>query len=149
MYGDTAVVRALARSMRERASDLRADAGAIAAGAEAVPWTGLAADAMRRAAHDHAGMVRACADAHEAAAEALERHAVEVDLLKDLIGAIERRAGQLLESVAGGVAGSVAGLVDHVLPDGVPACVADWAHRFEPPPSGSRLWLDVQLPRSA
>jgi hypothetical protein len=145
MYGDTAVVRALARSMRERAGDLRADAVELAAHAEAVPWSGLAADAMRGLARHHAQGLRACAGAHEAAAEALDRHAREVDRLKDLIAAVEHRACHLLESAAGGLGG----LVGHVIPDRVPDCVDEWAHHFDPPPTGSLAWLDVHLPRSA
>jgi hypothetical protein len=149
MYGDTAVVRALARSMRERAGDLRADAVELAAHAEAVPWAGLAADAMRGLARRHAQGLRACAGAHDAAADALDSHAREVDRVEDLIAAVERRACHLLESAAGGLGG----LIDHVVPDRVddcvPDCVDEWAHRFDPPPPGSLAWLDVHLPRSA
>lgn len=138
MYGDTAVIRALARRMREHGDDLRQEAAELAARAETVPWSGLAADAMRRVAREQAGLLRGCADAHEAAADALDHHAREVDRLKDLIAAIEHRAVRLLESAASGVAG----LLGHVLPD----AVEHWAGHFEPPPHGSRAWLDVHLP---
>lgn len=78
MYGDTSVIRGLARGMRERAGDIRAEADELAGRAEAVPWTGLAADAMRRLARDHATRLRSSADAHDTAADALDRHAREV-----------------------------------------------------------------------
>ncbi len=139
MYGDTAVIRALARRMREHGDDLRQEAAELAARAETVPWSGLAADAVRRVAREQAGLLRGCADAHEAAADALDHHAREVDRLKDLIAAIEHRALHLLESASGGLAG----LVGHMLPDAVDR----WAHGFDPPPHGSVAWLDVAVPR--
>jgi hypothetical protein len=141
MYGDTSVIRAQARRMRERAGEIRAEADELAGRAEAVPWSGLAADAMRRMAHDHAGRLRSCAAAHDAAADALDRHAREVDHLKDVIAAIEHRVLRLLDTAATGLAG----LVGHVVPD----AVGHWVHHFDPPPHGSRAWLDVRPPRSA
>ena len=141
MYGDTDVVRALARQMRARGADIRAEADDLLGRAEAVPWSGLAADAMRRLAHEHAGWLRRCAAEHESAAEALERHARQVDHLEEVIAAIERKVRHLLDSAAGGLAG----LVDHVVPDSV----GRWLHDFDPPPPGSLEWLDVHLPRSA
>lgn len=145
MYGDTSVIRAQARRMRERAGDIRAEGDELAGRVEAVPWTGLAADAMRRMVHDHAARLRSCADAHEAAADALDRHAREVDHLKEVIAAIEHRVVHLLEAASGGLAG----LVAHVVPDGVDHWVHHWADRFDPPPHGSRAWLDVHVPGPA
>jgi hypothetical protein len=138
MYGDTSVIRGHARRMRERGELMRGEARVLLAHAEAVAWTGLAADAMRRTAADHAARLRRCADAHDDAAASLEHHAREVDHLKHLIATIERRALALLDSAASGLAG----LVGHVVPD----AVGHWAHSFEPPPHGSRAWLDVDLP---
>jgi hypothetical protein len=141
MYGDTDVVRALARQVRARGDDIRAEAGDLLARAEAVAWSGLAADAMRRLARDHAGGLRRCADEHDAAADALDRHAREVDHLEEVIAAVERRARHLLESAGGGLAG----LVGRVVPDSVD----HWLSSFEAPPHGSREWLDVRLPSPA
>jgi uncharacterized protein YukE len=138
MYGDTSVIRALAGQLRERAGEIRDEAHELAGRAEAVPWTGLAAAAMRRMSDDHTARLLACAVAHEAAADALDRHAREVDHVKDVIASIEHRALHLLHSAASGVGG----LVGHVLPD----AVDHWAHGFDPPPTGSRAWLDVRLP---
>ena len=140
MYGDTTVIRGLARGLRKQGQEIQAEADALVGRAEAVPWAGLAADAMRRLAQDHAGALRTCAGLHEDAAEALERHAREVDHLKDLIAAAERRVLRVLDDV-GGVVHS---LVSHVVPD-----AADhWLDGFVPPPHGSKGWLDVHVPRS-
>jgi hypothetical protein len=141
VYGDTDVIWALARSMRERAGDLRAEADVLGRGVEAVPWAGLAADAMREAARGRVGRLRRTADAHDSAADALERHAREVDRVKHLIAQVERRVHDLLDSVAG----RVAGFLGHLVPDPV----AQWARNFVPPPPGSRAWLDVHPPRWA
>jgi hypothetical protein len=140
MYGDTTTIRALARGLREQGQDILAEADALVGRAEAVPWAGLAADAMRRLAREHAGGLRTCAGLHDEAAEALERHAREVDHLKDLIAAVERRVARMVDDV-GGV---LHGLVSHVAPD----AVDHWLAGFEPPPRGSKDWLDVHVPRS-
>jgi hypothetical protein len=141
MYGDTAVIRAQARRMRERADDIRSEADALLGAAEAVGWTGLAADAMRRLAREHAAGLRSCAGAHEEAGDALDRHAREVDRVKSLIAAIEKRVLGLVESATNGVSG----VVGQVLPD----TFDRWIHDFDPPPHGSLAWLQVDLPRSA
>ena len=141
MYGDTTVIRALAHRLREQGSEIRSEADALTGRAEAVPWDGLAAEAMRRLARDQAGGLRTCAALHEEAAEALERHAREVDHLKDLIAAVERHVLRLMD----GVGGVVYALASHVVPD----AVDHWLAGFEPPPHGSREWLDVDVPRPA
>jgi uncharacterized protein YukE len=127
MYGDTTVIRKLARSMRERAGALVALADDLAGRADAVDWTGLAGDAMRRASGDHAKALRACAAAHDEAADALDRHARAVDHVKELIGEVEHRFLGVLASAG-----------DHL---------AGWARHVDPPPPGSLAWLDVQVPR--
>ncbi len=142
MYGDTTVVRALARRMRARADDLRTEARELVGRTEAVTWTGLAADSMRSLARDHAHLLQRCADAHEAAADTLDRHAREVDRVKDLIAAAERRVLHLLESTSGGLGGLVGHMVGHVLPD----AFERWARDFDPPAHGSVAWLDVEVP---
>ncbi|MGC4112901.1 MAG: hypothetical protein QM747_21285 [Nocardioides sp.] len=96
MYADTGVIRSLALRLRERAATLRFDADDLARGAGAVLWTGLAADAMLRAVLERARGLYATADAHEDAADALERHAREVDRALGLLVAIEARARGLV-----------------------------------------------------
>ena len=145
MYGDTSVIRGLARAMRDQAADIRQEADRLVARAESVHWSGLAADAMRRRARDRAAALRRTATLHEDAAEALDRHAAEVDRLQDLIAAIERRVHSLVAGARDRLAGLAQGVLDgvrHVLPD--PA--DEVLDRFVPPQRGSKEWLDVDLP---
>lgn len=142
MYGDTTAIRALADRLRERADELRATADRLAARTEQVPWEGLAADTLRRHVRERAGALRHTAVLHDDAAEALDRHAREVDRLQDLIAAIERRFHRLLGSVGGAIDGAIDTIRHHLLPDPL----TDWLRGFVPPPPGSRAWLDVDLP---
>ena len=135
MYGDTTVVRALARAMREQAADIHGESAALLARAEAVPWSGMAADAMRVLARDHATALAASAGAHERAAVALERHAREVDHMKALVAVAERRVRAVLDTVGAGVTGLLRSRVAH------------WLAHADLPPPGHLAWLDVRLPR--
>jgi hypothetical protein len=143
MYGDTTVIRRLAGTLREQGADIRAEAGALVGQAEAVPWTGLAADAMRALSRAHAGDLQACANRHDDAAEALDRHAREVDHLEDLIATIERKVVHLIDSFGHGLSGLAHGLVGHVVPDGMD----HWLDHFDAPVHGSMEWLEVHVPR--
>lgn len=131
MYGDTRTIRALAARLRERADEIRGEASRLAARAEQVPWQGVTADAMRHQACDRAGALLRTAALHDDAADALDRHAREVDRLKDLIATIERRVRRLLDSA-----------VDRLVPD----ALGGWLQGFDPPLPGSREWLDVDVP---
>ena len=145
MYGDTAVIRHLARELRHRAADIRTEADHLVARADGVPWSGLAADALRRRTHDRAAVLRHSAGLHDDAADALDRHAAEVDRVKDLIAAIERRAHALVDAARERLADIGHGIVDgfeHVLPD----AGDELLDRFVPPAPGSREWLGVDLP---
>ena len=145
MYGDTSVIRGLARTMRDQAADIRHEADRLVAQAESVHWSGLAADALRRRSRDRAADLRRAAGRHEDAADALEHHADEVDRLKDLIAAVERRVQGLVTSAHDRLADLGHGILDgirHVVPDPVDQLL----DRFVPPPSGSKDWLDVELP---
>ena len=145
MYGDTTAIRRLARELRDRATDIRAGADHLVARADGVPWSGLAADALRGRTHDRALALRRSAGLHDDAADALDRHAAEVDRLKDLIAAIERRARSLVDAARDRLADLGHGLVDgveHVLPD----AGDELLDRFVPPAPGRREWLAVDLP---
>ena len=142
MYGDTTAIRALAERLRRQGLEIRAEADDLAGRAEAVAWSGLAADTMRLMSRQHAGDLRACAALHEDAADALERHAREVEHLQDLIAAVERRVAHLMASAAGGLGG----LVHHLAGQALPHRVGHWLAHFDPPPPGSRAWLDVHVP---
>jgi hypothetical protein len=138
MYGDTRAIRHLAGTMRGEAAALRREADALLARAEAVPWTGLAADAMRASVRAQVGSLRRTAALADDAAEALDRHADEVDRLKALIASIERKVLSLVSAARD----RLAGLVDAVLPDPLDELLA----RFDPPPPGHRDWLLIDLP---
>lgn len=104
MYGDPDRIRALARALRDRAEDIRGQADRLAARAEAVAWTGQAADAMRARARAGAGGLRRTAGLHEEAAHALERHAravadvlEEIDRVEHLVTGALHRLGRHLD----------------------------------------------------
>lgn len=138
MYGDTEIIRGLARTMRDHATALRDEADVLLARAESVTWEGLAADAMRTAVRHQFVSLRATAGLADDAAEKLERHAAEVDRLKNLLAAIEKRARSMIAAARK----RLSGLVDKMLPDPIDELL----DRFVPPPPGSREWLTVDLP---
>jgi hypothetical protein len=138
MYGDTDAIRGLARTMRDLGAALRSEAADLCTRAEAVPWEGLAADAMRARVRAQTGALQGTADLADMAATALERHADEVDRRKALIAAIEHTAMALVSAAKD----RLAGLIDHLVPDSVDEVLA----RFVPPPPGHRDWLTVDLP---
>ena len=79
MYGDTAAGRKRVAQLREQSGDIRALAARLVSQAEAVPWHGKAADAMRERIKERANHLRAAAAHHETAAESLAKHLGEVD----------------------------------------------------------------------
>lgn len=89
---DSDAIRDLARALRQRAQDIRAAAHELAGHADGVVWSGLAADAMRRAARDRASGLAGAAGAHDLAADALEHHAVEVERAQATLHGLERGA---------------------------------------------------------
>lgn len=120
MYGDTLVMRKRAGQLREQGAEIRAAADRLVARSEAIPWRGRAAEAMRERVKERAHHLRAAAQAHDVAADSLERHLTEVERLKETIGEAEQR-----------FAGRSA--------DGIPAPV-------EPPPPGHLDWLSLERP---
>ena len=138
MYGETEAIRQLASTMRGHGAAIHTEAKALLARAESTPWSGLAADAMRLRARTQVAALHRTAELHDEAATALERHADEVDRLKALIAAIERKVMDLVSAARD----RLGGLIDAVTPDAVDELLA----RFVPPPSGHRDWLSVDLP---
>ena len=138
MYGDTAAGRKRVAQLREQSGDIRALATRLVSQAEAVPWHGKAADAMRERIKERASHLRAAAAQHETAADSLASHLGEVDTLKEAIDVRSHKATTLVEdartraSQAGGTAS--AGDADAAL------------LAFDPPPAGHRDWLTVTLP---
>ncbi|WP_210439495.1 hypothetical protein [Nocardioides xinjiangensis] len=138
MYGDTAAGRRRVAQLREQGGDIRALAARLVSQAEAVPWHGKAADAMRERIKERATHLRVAAAHHETAAESLARHLAEVDTLKDAIELRSRKATTLVEDARTrlGEAGEGA------TPDDTDAVLL----AFDPPPAGHKDWLTVTLP---
>ncbi|QSR29219.1 hypothetical protein CFI00_01630 [Nocardioides sp. S5] len=138
MYGDSAAGRKRVAQLREQSGDIRALAQRLVSQAEAVPWHGKAADAMRERIKDRANHLRTAAAHHETAADSLARHLVEVDSLKEAIETRAHKATSLVEDARTRAAGAD------------PAAVPDDAETallaFDPPPAGHRDWLAVDLP---
>ena len=98
MYGDTTTIRALARRLRERADEIRDLAAGLTASAREVDWRGVAADAMRTHVETRVLALHQTARLHEDAADALDRHAREVDVVKAALeSAVEGPLGKLKE----------------------------------------------------
>ena len=96
MYGETDVMRHRVGQLREQGADLRRLADQLVGQTDRIAWTGHAADAMRERARERATALRTCAERYEAAADALDRHADDVDHLKDAIALRERKAAALV-----------------------------------------------------
>lgn len=141
MYGDTLVMRKRAGQLREQGADIRAVAEQLVARSEAVPWRGRAADDMRTRVKERAAHLRAAANAHDTAADALERHLSEVDRLKDAIGELERKS---TSRVAEAQARVEASAYDAAAADDDARALAAAAL----PPSGHADWLTLELPGS-
>lgn len=122
MYGDTEVMRRRVDELREQAVDIRAEADQLVGRAEAVPWHGRAADAMRTRIKERAFGLHRVAERHEAAADSLDKHAVEVERLKEAIAEIEQRVAR----------------------DEADADAEDHPPR-DVPPSGHKDWLEVEV----
>jgi uncharacterized coiled-coil DUF342 family protein len=143
MYGDTAAGRKRVAQLREQGGDIRALAARLVSQAEAVPWHGKAAEAMRERIKDRADHLRTAAAQHETAADSLAKHLVEVDTLKEAIEVRSHKARTLVEDArtrASEAAPADGGAAAE--PDGAEAALL----AFDPPPAGHRDWLTVDLP---
>lgn len=147
MYGDTEVLRRRVDQLREQAVDVRGIADQLVGRTEATGWTGRAADSMRVRVTERATHLRQAAAQHDTAADALEKHLQEVEAQQEAIAAVERRATDLVAEARNRL-GDVrrrnedADSAAQVQPD--PDDVV--LDAFEPPPSGHRDWLHVELP---
>lgn len=147
MYGDTELLRRRVDALREQAVDIRSLADQLVSRTEATGWSGRAADSMRVRVTERATHLRGAAAQHESAADALERHVLQVEATQETIAAVERRAVVLvadartrLADVERRNADSDAGLTIEPDPDDVVLGA------FEAPASGHRDWLSVELP---
>lgn len=142
MYGDTAAGRKRVAQLREQGGDIRALAARLVAQAEAVPWRGKAADAMRERIKERASHLRTAAAHHETAADSLARHLAEVDTLKEAIDQRAHKATALVEDAR--TRASHSGGSDRAPgePDSTDAALL----AFDPPPAGHKDWLTITLP---
>lgn len=131
MYGDPTAIRRLAAGLREQADEIRGEADRLVARTDAAGWLGRGGDGLRDRARERALDLRRAATLHEDAAEALDRHAHEVDRLQRLIEEIEDRARGLVDAAR----------------DRLDDWVSGWLDAFDPPPPGSVRWLEVEVPR--
>ncbi len=130
MYGDTTAIRRLATGLRDQAAEIRSEADRLVARTDAAGWLGRAGDALRDRVRERALALRRAASLHDDAAEALERHAHEVERLQRLIEEVERRVHRLVEAAR----------------DRLDDWTSGWLDGFDPPPRGSRRWLEVEVP---
>lgn len=147
MYGDTDALRRRADQLREQGVDIRALADQLVAQTENLGWTGRAAESMRLRIRERAAHLRGAAGEHDTAADALERHLQEVQILQDAIADRERKAASLVADARTRVAAIEAAN------EGVDPAVRRVADAddlvlvaFTPPPPGHRDWLTVDLP---
>ena len=98
MYGDPTAIRRLASGLRELAAEIRTEADRLVSRTDAVGWLGEAGGALRERVRDRALALRRSAVLHDDAADALERHAREVERLQRLIEEIERRVHRLVDA---------------------------------------------------
>ena len=130
MYGDPTAIRRLAAGLREQACEIRGEADRLVTRTDAAGWLGHGGDALRDRARERALDLRRAATLHDDAADALDRHAHEVDRLQRVIEEVEGSARRLL----------------HAARDRLDDWVSGWVDTFEPPPSGSLQWLAVEVP---
>jgi uncharacterized protein YukE len=96
MLTDTSGIRHLARRMRERAEEIRAEGARLRRRADDVPWQGRSAEAMRTHLAARLTTLSATADLHDDAAGALERHAEAVDAVTGLADTVVDELRSLL-----------------------------------------------------
>ena len=143
MYGDTAAGRKRVAQLREQGGDIRALASRLVSQAEAAPWHGKAADAMRERIKERANHLRTAAAHHESAADSLAQHLTEVDSLKEAIDTRSHKATALVEDAR--TRASEAGTGKDATPV-EPGDTDTTLLAFDPPPASHKDWLTVNLP---
>lgn len=145
MYGDATAIRELARRLSDRAGEIREAAVRLERLVDGVAWEGATASAMRH----HTGLqlraLRHTAQLHDDAADALWRHAREVQRLQQLIAAIEKRVADLVDAARHRIASVGRSLIAGLTGRG-PDPVDELLTHFRPPPPGHLDWLSVRLP---
>lgn len=141
MYGDPAEIRSLAVRLEQHAEQLRDHATTLGARASSAAGEGLAAAALIARVAARTAALRRAAHRHDAAAEALRRHADQVEWLLEQIARAERRFTDLVSAARERI-GRVASLGGLITIDPRDESLL----RLRPPPSGDRGWLELDLP---
>lgn len=113
MYGDPDAIRALARTLTDQGEAVRAEGRRLLALLGATRWSGLAAEAAHTTAHRRVDDLAACAVRHDDAADALVRHAAEVE---HRLAVLARAEDALVGLVTDGL-GRAGELLPELLPD--------------------------------
>lgn len=146
MYGDTDTVRRRVSELRDQGADVRSLADALVARVEALGWSGRAAQAMHERVTDRAGHLRAAAERHVAAADALADHAEAVDDVTEQIAATRVRVEALVADARARIAEIAARNERSGGPPVSPDPLDEVLAAFVPPPPGHRDWLAVDVP---
>lgn len=134
MYGEPGRIREVAARLERRADQLRVEADALVAAGERTPWVSVAADRMRERAAERRLDLLEVVRRYDEAADAVRRHATEVQRLLDLVADVERRVRSLVDDAAD--RGREAGGVVEDLLDGRLVGLSL-------PPPGHLAWLDL------
>ena len=148
MYGDTEVIRKHVTRLREQGADIRTMADNMVGQVEGIAWNGRAADTMRERMRERASRLREAAGRHDAAADSLEKHLLEVDTTKESIATTQSKATAMITDAQGRIASIQAqtglGSVGDVRR--VPDPADEELAAFVPPDPGHKDWLAVDLP---
>ena len=147
MYGDTEVIRRRVSALRDQGADIRALADQLVARVEGLGWSGRAADAMAERVTERATHLRAAADRHVSAADALGDHAAAVEDATEEVAQIEARAASLIADAQSRIA-AIQRRNEDLAPDVQvqPDPLDEELVAFVLPPTGHRDWLQVELP---
>ncbi|NHA01389.1 hypothetical protein G5V59_20260 [Nocardioides sp. W3-2-3] len=118
----------------------------LVARVDGLGWTGRAAEAMRERVTERARHLRAAADRHVSAADALADHVEAVDATAEEIAVTESRVRALVADAQARVAAIAARNERSDGPQISPDPLDEVLAAFTPPPPGHRDWLAVDVP---
>jgi hypothetical protein len=142
MYGDTTRIRARATTLRADATELRARARTLRAEGDALSWKSPAADTLRSRLTSTADDLGPRAHLLDEAADALERHARQVDEHKAAIDGAMKWLTERRDEAVGFLRTAEAG-VETVAHEAVSRSRDIASALAAPPAVGSRQWLDL------
>ena len=146
MYGDTEVIRRRVSALRDQGADVQALADELVARVDGLGWSGRAAEAMRERVTERARHLRAAAERHVSAADALADHAEAVDATAEEIATIQARVTAMVADARGRIAAIAARNEQYDGPQVTPDPLDQQLAAFVAPPPGHRDWLSVDIP---